>query len=396
MVNRLGILAPPLIVASLFIETSPTYAGNYAATILYPLSSPGGDSPQPRMVSADGTVGDEFPAAGLSGPTDALLWSPPDGTVTDLTPTTLGSVSSSAALAAAGGQQVGYFASASTDNERHAVLWSGAPGSAVDLNPMQLGAFSSTAFATDGAEQVGRGLVGSPAEYTSHALLWTGTAASAIDLNPTDLGPNVGSFAFGVSGNREVGYYSSPTTPIHAVLWTGAANSAVDLHPLNPTLQYSIAIATSGTQQVGEARANGAGTEAFLWFGTAASAVNLNPTSIPGVDSSRAVATNGFQQVGSGYSQSATTDDDRALIWSNNANSVIDLHSILPSTGSWNFSDADSIDAARNVFGTANGTFNGATGYFAVEWVAVPEPAAGSLLVLAAIGCFARRRPLNP
>jgi hypothetical protein len=223
-------------------------------------------------------------------------------------------------------------------------------------------------------------------------LLWTGTAGSAVDLSPTGLGSPSDSVALGVYGGQEVGDYSTPTTPLHAVLWTGTANSAIDLHPSDPTLEFSEAVATSGNQQVGAARASGAGNQAFLWFGTAASAVNLNPTTLPGIDSSIAVATNGLQQVGSGFADSSSVDDDQALIWSGTANSAIDLQPTLPSSGTWNFSDAYSIDSAGNVFGMANGSLDGITGNFAVEWFPVPEPSSTLLFAVVAPILFSGRR----
>ncbi|HEX4053334.1 MAG TPA: PEP-CTERM sorting domain-containing protein [Tepidisphaeraceae bacterium] len=196
----------------------------------------------------------------------------------------------------------------------------------------------------------------------------------------------------GLNDGQEVGDYSSQTNPFHAVLWTGTASSAIDLHPSDPALEFSEATATSGNEQVGEASANGGSSQAFLWFGTAASAVNLNPTMLAGIDSSIAVATNGLQQVGSGFDGSATVDDDQALIWFGTADSVVDLQPALPSSGAWNFSDAYSIDAAGNVFGNANGTFGGITGYFAVEWSPVPEPSSPLVLALAGAITLSLRR----
>jgi hypothetical protein len=57
----------------------------------------------------------------------------------------------------------------------------------------------------------------------------------------------------------------------------------------------------------------------------------------------------------------------------------------------WNFSEAYSVDSRGDVFGTANGTFNGVAGTFAVEWSAVPEPGSGIFLSAAAGFLFLRR-----
>jgi hypothetical protein len=382
-------LKPLHFLALLLLRTTVLYGDGYTSTILYPLTVPGGASTDLRQVTAGGTVG-YSPLSGSVTPSHALLWSPADGTLTDLNPTGLGATDSEA-FGEFGNQQVGLFGGGTAGSYSHAVLWSDTAASAIDLNPAQLGALDSYARATDGVHQVGRGTFGPVNDYTFHALLWTGTAASAVDLNPTNLGTNVDSFAFGVHGSQEVGAYESATQPIHAVLWTGTAGSAVDLHPLDPTLEFSDAYATSGNQQVGVARANGGNSEAFLWYGTAASAVNLNPTILAGINSSIADATNGVLQVGYGFDGSASVNDDQALVWSGSSNSVADLHSVLPRSGIWNFSEAYSVDSQGNVFGTANGTFNGVTGTFAVEWSGVPEPGSGIFLAAAANFLFLRR-----
>jgi hypothetical protein len=379
------------LIGGILLGASLARGDAYTATILYPLNVPQGISIQPEQVTADATVGYGPPGASTA---HALIWSPTNGTVADINPTDLGNVAASQARGESGNQQVGNFAASSSQGTfTHAVLWSGTADSAVDLNPTQLGAFSSLARATDGTQQVGRGSFGTPTNLSAHALLWTGTAASAVDLNPTDFGNQIfSSVALGVGNGQQVGVYESISSPIHAVLWTGTAASAVDLHPSDPSLEFSEAVATSGNQQVGSARANGGNPEAFLWFGTAASAVNLNPTLLPGVDSSIAVGTNGLQQVGYGYDASASVHDDQALVWSGTADSVIDLHASLPSTGMWDFSDASTIDDAGNVFGVASGAFDGVTGYFAVEWSPVPEPSAVLFLTLLGAVSLSRRK----
>jgi PEP-CTERM motif len=122
----------------------------------------------------------------------------------------------------------------------------------------------------------------------------------------------------------------------HALLWT--TSGAVDLNPTNLSgISNSVAISTSDTQQVGLGTGH-----ALLWTGTAASAVDLNPN---GFTASEAFGTNGTQQVGCGF-----------------------------------------------VGGSGNGTFDGATGDFAVEWSLVPEPATGWLLLIGGAGLLIRRR----
>lgn len=368
-------------------------AAEYTASVLYPVAIPSGFSTiYPQSVTSEAVAGYGV-LSGTNAPSHALLWSWPAGSATDLTPTQFGDISSSQLKAAFGGQQVGSFGGAATDNLSHAALWSGTAASAVDLQPTLLpGILSSAAAGTDGTQQVGYGRFGTATSSSKHALLWTGTADSAVDLNPTVAGATVASVALGVAGGQEVGDSGSNTSPLHAVLWTGTAASAVDLHPSDPSFITSVAVATSGTQQVGQA-SDGA-PKAFLSYGTAASAVNLNPINLSGINASVAVATNGLQQVGWGYDASVATDTDQALVWSGSPDSAVDLQSALPATGTWNYSGARSIDPAGNIFGTANGTYGGVSGDFAVEWSPVPEPSSPLLLGAGAL-VFLRPRGRN-
>jgi hypothetical protein len=164
------------------------------------------------------------------------------------------------------------------------------------------------------------------------------------------------------------------------MLWNNSAASAVLLEPTKLTgFNQTFALGTSGNQQVGWGYNTIAGhDEALLWSGTAASAVNLNPT---GFGSSSANATNGFQQVG--LAEVGASAPDHAVLWTGTADSWVDLQPFLPATGTWTDSDAYSIDTAGHVYGMADGTFNGVTGTFAVEWtVPVPEPAGGLVMLL--------------
>jgi len=117
--------------------------------------------------------------------------------------------------------------------------------------------------------------------------------------------------------------------------------------------------------------------------------VDLNPSNLSGIEGSEAFGTNGTQQVG--YAETAS--NDIAVLWGGTAESAVDLNALLPSTGTWANSAALTIDSSGNAYGWAEGTFNNQTGYFAVEWSAVPEPATGSLLLIVGTGTLIRRRP---
>jgi len=218
------------------------------------------------------------------------------------------------------------------------------------LNPA--GGGVSQAYGVGGNQQVGYVNV-NYGDLNQHAFLWSGSATSAVDLNPSGLiGTSNSAYdseAYGTDGKQQVGW-ANVNGLDHAILWSNTAASAVDLNPAG--FNQSEALGISGDQQVGSANGH-----AFLWFGTAASAVNLDPDDAPSV----AYGTNGSQQVGDVGGQ--------AYLWSGTAASAVDLGgTLLPASGTWMASQAYTIDATGNVYGIAEGTFNGVTGDFAVEW----------------------------
>ncbi|MGD0770937.1 MAG: hypothetical protein ABSB42_22365 [Tepidisphaeraceae bacterium] len=392
----------PVVFAVVFNASRLAKGSVYTGSVLYPLNLPTGFSGAGLSGNPQAAAGGQVVGVGGGSGTGyqnhAILWSGTDGSAVDLNPTNLGGITASEAYATNGNQQVGFgYGSGTSDN---ALLWNGSASSVVDLNPINLGGITaSKALGTNGNQQVGYG-AGSGTGNNSHALLWSGTAGSAVDLNPTDLGGITGSAAFGTNGTQQVGYgYGSGTgNSDHALLWSGSAGSAVDLNPTNLNgITTSVAWGTNGAQQVGYGLGYISGTgdfsHALLWSGTAGSAVDLNPTDFSGIASSFAFGTNGTQQVGYGAG-SGTGNNSHALLWSGSAGSAVDLQTLLPSSGSWTDSTAYTIDDAGDVFGTADGTYNGFTGTFAAEWspVSVPEPASASLFVLASLGLLARQR----
>jgi len=389
--NRKNVL---MLAAVMFSTAPPTIGQVYTGSVLYlPMVPSGFDTVSYGFygsVSASETVGSGFVSGTNNGSEHALLWTAA-GAV-DLNPINLSGISNSVALGTNGTQQVGL-------GTGHALLWTGTAASAVDLNPTSF--TSSEAFGTNGTQQVGFGFVGGSSNG-AHALLWTGTAASAVDLNPINLSGFTDSFAYGTDGSQQVGVGQnnsiSGSTLTHALLWSGTAASAIDLNPTNLSgISNSTALATYGTQQVGYGFGSDTGnpTFALLWTGTAASAVDLNPTNLSGFTQSEAVDTNGTEQVGWGNDGTLTGGAyiNHALLWTGTADSAVYLQTLLPSAGTWTDSEAFTIDSTGNVYGLADGTFNGVSGEFAVEWSpVVPEPAIGSLLLIAVAGMLMWRR----
>ena len=254
----------------------------------------------------------------------------------------------STAYATSGRRQVGSAVTFPGAGYNHAMLWDwspavsgGATQAFVNLHPA--GYTASEALGVSGSQQVG---TAEPASFVSHAALWNGTADSFVDLNPA--GYNI-SFARSTDGSNQVGSAAGLPTggKHHAMMWSGSAASFVDLHPAG--FDSSQANFTAGGQQVGSA-SNGFSTHAALWTGSAASFVDLHPDNHL---SSFVLATNGVQQVGA--AQADFTAPMRAKLWSGWANSVLDLHSLVP--GNPTDSVAQSIDVYGNISGYADTDF---------------------------------------
>jgi hypothetical protein len=361
--------------------------------VLYPTTLPSGFAGILFQLSYPGqTIGTINSNSGTA-PVHAALWTSA-GTV-DLNPTNLFGITTSQIEGGNGVQQVGYASGLGTGSNNHAILWNGTAASAIDLNPTNLSGLSqSIALGTDGIHPVGSASGNATANY-DHAILWNGSASSAVDLQPANLGIRADSQAYGVVEGQEVGYGIGSATGFsdHAFLWGGSASTAMDLGPTKlGGITDSIAFATDGVNQVGEGwQGTNDNYQALLWTGSADSAVNLNPTDLGGTGTwiSQAVGISGTQEVGTGISPSGS---EHALLWNGSAASAVDLQTFLPSTGTWTYSFCNSIDANGNVYGIADGTIDGQSGIFGVEWSPIPEPTTGSAILVAAAMSVMRRQ----
>jgi hypothetical protein len=377
--SGLAILASALIVPH-------AHGAAYTGVVLYRLATPAGFTsatlPGYPMTAAGGqAVGYGTTSGGAS---HALLWSS-SAPATDLNQSGLNT--SIAYGTVPGGsdqtsyQQCGSGSGPSTNNQTHAMIWLGTATSAVDMNPTNIagintseifglggGAFRHAGYGSSAAFGVN---TINPTGYNNHAIVWTDSASNtAIDLNPTNLVGYTNSIAFGTAYLREVGYaYGSATGGNdHAMLWLESAGSAVDLNPTNIAGFTSSAAlyTTPNNQQVGfgYGSSTNANDHALLWSGSGNTAVDLNPL---GFTSSSANRTNGVEQLGAGY-KPGDAADAHALLWYGSANSALQLEGLLPSTGAWTSSIANTFDASGNAYGTATGTYNGVSGTYAVEW----------------------------
>ncbi len=333
----------------------------YTCNKLFQLTVPSGYNIQSIWgVSADGHQVVGIEGKNMSGESYAALWNNPTSLAI-----TLNQSGYSAALATNGTLQVGSSYNGGA-NQAHPVVWSGTANSDVFLSPA---GYLGQANGVAGNQIVG---VVSLA-LQNHAFLWTGSNYSAVDLQPSDAIYS-GSDAIATDGVRQAGYALMTVNgraTTHAMLWNSTASSAVDLNPTITT--FSQALGISGAQQVGIGLFGNV-YHAMLWTGTADSAVDLNPSTY---SESRAVSTNGIYQIG--YADQGYLTADHAMLWAGTAASALDLSSLVP--GGATDSQALAIDANGDVFGYA--VQNGK--YFAVEWVAVPEPSPISLLVVAGL-----------
>lgn len=152
----------------------------------------------------------------------------------------------------------------------------------------------------------------------TRAPMWTGPGNNYVDLAPA----TSDAFAYGISGNTQVGYGNSSVGP-HAVLWHGTRASLVDLHPFDnyPEMLRSYATAVDGDTQVGYAAMDNQDEEAMMWHGSAITAVKLHPT---GFFRSKALAVSGGLIGGDAWGPTMATY--HAFLWKGSADNWVDLN----------------------------------------------------------------------
>ena len=284
--------------------------------------------------------------------------------------------------------QVGSGTSGSAQNGdlvRNALLWSGTPDSVVNLHPPDFQ--SSTAVAAFGDFQVGNGF--NQNGFIQNALLWNGTAEGVVNLHPAEFG---GSQAADISDGSQVGGGLGEAIGPRALLWYGTAASVVNLHPPHGYVS-SFAYGVSGDTQVGSGIVNFAtgDSHALLWHGAATSFVSLHPD---GFDSSTAFDVAGDHQVGVGRMGHDLDAIEHALLWTGTAESVVDLHDFLEGNEiEFINSFARGVDENGSIVGTATARV-GDSGFlpYAVLWTPVPEPTTSAFAVYGVWGAMALRR----
>jgi hypothetical protein len=192
--------------------------------------------------------------------------------------------------------------------------------------------------------------------------MWSGSAQSVIVLHPAGY---ENSDVRGVSMGVQAGGVGGGPSPNGAVIWRGAAES-MEFLPAPPGMTTAGAQGIFGNQVVGELSG---GSGSIIWDLATGTYSLLGP--------GRAMATNGVNQVGfEGFAF-----EERALLWSGNQASRLDLHQFVPA--GINSSMAFGIDANGTIAGLG---FVDGVGFVPLAWTPVPEP--GSIFVMA-LGLFA-------
>ena len=297
----------------------------------------------------------------------ATVWNGPSHSLVNLHPA---SATSSAVMAGAGAQQVGYTYSTAAWAS-HAAIWNGTVSSYRNLNPSW--SLGSMALATTGNRQAG---YATGPGYQVRAGLWSGTAASFVDLHPA---AGISSIAYAMAGDQQGGMVNFNGIA-HAALWSGTADSYRNLHP--GVAGHSEILAMTSNQQVGHA-----GAHAGIWFGTAESFVDIHPE---GAAFSEARAATDAMQAGF-----AVFDSYRhALLWSGSADNYLDLQLALDSE--YRESEAYSVWKDGETILVAGAATDWPGAAHPMLWIIeVPEPMTASLLAfaLAVLAMVRRDKP---
>jgi hypothetical protein len=228
----------------------------------------------------------------------------------------------------------------------HALYWIGGTNNPVDLHPANAPTAESFAQGGFGQIQVGRVVGVVNGVNVSSACMWSRTAVSFKLLTSPN---HVTTSALGTDAVVEVGMGWHPaSSQWHALRWRGPGSNPVDMHPSDA--DGSVADCVDGDQIGGYTYPTSANApEAALWTMTSTQTVysNLHPADTFSTSEVRCVRAG--IQVGIGLATGPQRT--QAIMWHGDANSWIDLHSMLPPMfQSWH-SYANDIDNLGNVVG---------------------------------------------
>ena len=278
----------------------------------------------------------------------------------------------------------------------HAVVWNGSPSSAVDLH---------IASNTPVGQSLAYGVSAAPIGFQATGMIENnGRDAAAMWSGAT---PQSSTYALLHAGNmfqsrapvaytfngvaKQAGYAEFPGPGFrHPVVWSGTADSYLDILPAQFFAgEVYCATAEGGQELLGGICLDATSDRPVVWRGIGGTVQVLSGTperqggGVRYLSSTRAVG-----QIHNGASY-------HAAIWDLTTGQVTDLHGFLPPEYQFGTSSALYVDAAGNVYGSAEPS--GAN--FAIPFVwTIPEPSGAAItaLVLAPFsGRSMRRRPVK-
>jgi hypothetical protein len=385
-----------ILLLATFLFCAQTYAQTYATRSLQG-QYPNGDSVE---VSAATTtpngveiVGirrfhngsfDRTPLVFPSATSNAVIMNPPpfgsQGYISAVANTPLGVIEA--------GQYDGDFGGFSAT---HAVVWNGTPNSAVDLHiasgtprnrSVAYGvSATATGFQATGLSDDGGG--------RDAAAVWMGsTPQSSIFRSLHASGMFQSRALVGYSFNglaKQAGYAEfGGSGQHHPVVWSNTADSYIDILPAQFFAgEVYCATGEGGQELIGGIARDTTSDKPIIWRGTGGNFQVLSGT--PQRQAGQVQSINGARAVGKIHI--VNSGSEHAAIWDLVTGQVTDLHSFLPFGYENGQSSAFYVDAAGNVYGSAQPS----AGISPVPFVwMIPEPAGGTIMGCALAVCLRR------